>query len=49
MLQVGPAGHDNIPANRDNLETWELTPFAATLTPFAWHDLGHFDIVGTGE
>jgi hypothetical protein len=35
----GPAGHDKIPANYDNLRSWELTPLAATLTPSAWQRL----------
>jgi AraC-like DNA-binding protein len=49
MPEVGPAGHDNPPANHDNLKSWRLTPFAATLTPFAWHHLRHLDIVERGE
>jgi hypothetical protein len=49
MPQAGPAGHDNIPANHDNLWDWELTPFAATVTSSAWRSRQHFDIVGTGE
>src|SRR5580658_3713469 len=48
MRRFSPARHDNIPANHDNLWEWELTPFAATVTPSAWRSRDRFDIVGTG-